>query len=229
MRKILTICIAVSLFFSSVNAQKKKPVTDKEKISYCIGVNLGRNFGVGGFNIDENMLLLGIRDALKRKGTALTDSEMEATMMNFQTSLSAKMDVKNKKDGEKNKKEGAAFLAANKKRDGVVTLPSGLQYKVVTMGNGPKPTAEQTVKCNYRGMLINGKDFDNSSNHGGPIEFRLNQVIKGWTEGIQLMPVGSKWEFFIPSELAYGERGEPRGGIGPNAVLLFEVELLEVK
>jgi FKBP-type peptidyl-prolyl cis-trans isomerase len=230
MRKILTIGLAASLFFSAVSAQKKKaPVTEKEKISYCIGINLGKNFDMQGIDIDPNMLLLGIKDILSKKTPAMTEKDVEATMMSFQQKMMVKSDEKRKVDGEKNKKEGTAFLDANKSKADVVTLPSGLQYKVITMGNGPKPTGAQTVKCNYRGMLIDGKEFDSSSKHGGPAELPLDHLIKGWTEGIQLMPIGSKWEFYIPSELAYGEQGEPRGGIGPNAVLVFEVELLGIK
>ena len=223
MRKILMIGLAASFVLSSVSAQKKKvPVTDKEKISYCIGVNLGQNFAMQGIDVDPNMLLLGIKDILSKKSPAMTDQDMQTTMMNFQKSLITKA-------GEKNKKEGEAFLEANKNKADVVTLPSGLQYKVISMGNGPKPTATQTVKCNYRGMLVNGKEFDNSYKRGTPAELPLDHVIKGWADGIQLMPTGSKWEFYIPSDLAYGEQGEPRGGIGPNSVLIFEVELLEIK
>ena len=223
MRKILMIGLAASIVFSSVSAQKKKvPVTEKEKVSYSIGINLGKNFEMQGIDVDPNMLLLGIKDILSKKTPAMTDKDMEETMMNFQKNLITKI-------ADKNKKEGTAFLEANKKKPDVVTLPSGLQYKVISMGNGPKPGATQTVKCNYRGMLINGKEFDSSYKHGAPAELPLDHVIKDWTEGIQLMPTGSKWEFYIPSDLAYGEQGEPRGGIGPNAVLVFEVELLEIK
>jgi FKBP-type peptidyl-prolyl cis-trans isomerase len=157
----------------------------------------------------------------------MTDAEMESTLTNFQKQMIAKMEAKRKVEGEKNKKEGDKFLAANKTKPGVVTLPSGLQYKVVKMGTGAKPTATQTVKCNYRGTFIDGKEFDSSAKQGKPVEFPLNQVIKGWTEGIQLMPVGSKFDFFIPSELAYGVRGQ--GAIGSNAVLIFEVELVGIE
>ena len=128
-----------------------------------------------------------------------------------------------------NKTEGEAFLAANKAKEGVVTLPSGLQYKILTAGTGPKPTASDSVVCNYRGTLIDGTEFDSSYKRGKPVTFGVGQVIKGWTEALQLMPVGSKWQLFIPSSLAYGEGGEPRGGIGPNATLIFEVELLSIQ
>jgi FKBP-type peptidyl-prolyl cis-trans isomerase FklB len=222
--------LAASLVFSSVSAQKKKaPATEKEKISYCIGVNLGKNFEMQGIDVDPNMLFLGIKDILSKKTPAMTDKDIETTMMDFQKNMMAKTDAKHQIDGEKNTKEGAAFLEANKMKADVITLPSGLQYKVISMGTGAKPTATQTVRCNYRGMLINGKEFDNSYKRGVPAELPLDHVIKGWSEGIQLMPMGSKWMLYIPSELAYGEQGEPRGGIGPNAVLVFEVELIGIK
>jgi FKBP-type peptidyl-prolyl cis-trans isomerase FklB len=128
----------------------------------------------------------------------------------------------------KNKTEGEAFLAANKDKEGVVTLPSGLQYKILTTGTGPKPTASDSVKCNYRGTLINGTEFDSSYKKGQPVTFGVGQVIKGWTEALQLMPVGSKWQLFIPSSLAYGERGAG-AEIGPNSTLIFEVELISIE
>jgi FKBP-type peptidyl-prolyl cis-trans isomerase len=130
--------------------------------------------------------------------------------------------------GTANKQEGEAFLAANRKKEGVVTLPSGLQYKILRYGTGPKPTASDNVVCNYRGTFINGTEFESSYKHGRPASFPVNAVIKGWTEALQLMPVGSKWQLFIPFDLAYGERGEPRGGIGPSATLIVEVELISI-
>ena len=129
---------------------------------------------------------------------------------------------------EVNKKEGDAFLAANKTKDGVVTLPSGLQYKILTQGTGPKPTPTDSVVCNYKGTLLNGTEFDSSYKRGQPATFPVGGVIKGWTEALQLMPVGSKWQLFVPSDLAYGQRG-PGGGIGPNSTLVFEVELISIK
>jgi FKBP-type peptidyl-prolyl cis-trans isomerase len=127
-----------------------------------------------------------------------------------------------------NKKEGEAFLAANKSKPGVVTLPSGLQYKILTAGTGPKPTATDSVNCNYRGTLIDGKEFDSSYKRGKPVTFPVTGVIKGWTEALQLMPVGSKWQLFIPSDLAYGDRGAG-ADIGPGATLVFEVELISIE
>jgi FKBP-type peptidyl-prolyl cis-trans isomerase FklB len=139
-----------------------------------------------------------------------------------------KMQAKRSEESDANKKTGEEFLAANKSKDGVVALPSGLQYKILTAGTGAKPTASDSVECNYRGTLINGTEFDSSSKHGGPATFPVSGVIKGWTEALQLMPVGSKWQLFVPSDLAYGERGAG-GDIGPNETLIFEVELLSIK
>jgi FKBP-type peptidyl-prolyl cis-trans isomerase len=154
--------------------------------------------------------------------TRLTEDQAKAVLIEVQEETIREAAAKNKSEGE-------TFLAANKSKEGVVTLPSGLQYKILTAGTGPKPTASDTVVCNYRGTLINGTEFDNSSKHGQPATFTVGKVIKGWTEALQLMPVGSKWQLFIPSSLAYGEPGQPRGGIGPNSTLIFEVELLSVQ
>ena len=228
MKQFIAIAIALSLIGGTAMAQKKQPKTQKEKISYSIGVNLGKNFQMQGLEIDQAMLAQGVKDALSSGKTALSEKEMEAVMNAFQQEMMNKAQAKAKVEGDKNMKEGQAFLAANKSKEGVVTLPSGLQYKVIKMGTGAKPTATQTVKCHYRGTTIEGKVFDSSYDRNEPAEFPLNQVIKGWTEGLQLMPVGSKFQFFIPSDLAYGERGAGRD-IGPNATLIFEVELLEIK
>jgi len=145
-----------------------------------------------------------------------------------QTEVNKERQEKMKEASDKNKAEGEAFLAANKSKEGVVTLPSGLQYKILTAGIGPKPTASDQVNCNYRGTLIDGTEFDSSYKRGKPATFGVGQVIKGWTDALQLMPIGSKWQLFIPSSLAYGERGGPGGAIGPNEALIFEVELLSI-
>jgi FKBP-type peptidyl-prolyl cis-trans isomerase FklB len=175
-------------------------------------------------NINQAFLLQGIKDAINSSTTAMSEKEMETTLAAFQKEMMAKMQA----IAEKNKKEGETFLAANKKKDGVITLPSGLQYKILKTGSGPKPTASQTVSCNYRGTLIDGKEFDSSYKRGEPAEFPVGQVIKGWVEALQLMPVGSKWQLFIPSDLAYGPNGQGQI-IGPNATLIFDIELLSIK
>ena len=195
--------------------------TQKDKFSYALGMNLGINLQKQSLPVNADLLARGIRDGLAGGKTLLTEDEARAVMTEMQNQFRQQL-------GETNKKEGDAFLAANKAKDGVVTLPSGLQYKILQAGTGPKPAATDTVTVNYRGTLINGTEFDSSYKHGKPITFPLNGVIKGWTEALQLMPTGSKWQLFIPSSLAYAERGAGTD-IGPSAVLIFEVELLSIK
>jgi FKBP-type peptidyl-prolyl cis-trans isomerase FklB len=229
MKKFIVVALMLSIGGGTILAQTKTaPKTKKEKVSYGIGVNIGKNMKMQGLDIDQGYLTQGIKDGLNNSKTAMSDKDMDETMKSFQQEMSTKMQAKQKIEGDKNKKEGEAFLEANKKKDGVITLPSGLQYKILKEGSGVKPTATQTVKCNYRGTLIDGKEFDSSYKRGEPTEFPVGQVIKGWTEALQLMPVGSKWQLFIPSNLAYGENG---GGsmIGPNAVLIFDIELISIK
>jgi FKBP-type peptidyl-prolyl cis-trans isomerase len=228
MKQFVAIALALSLIGGTAMTQKKQPTTQKEKVSYSIGVNIAKNFKMQGIEIDQALFIQGLKDALAGSKCIMSDQDMESTMMAFQQEMQGKAQAKQKVDGDKNMKQGETFLAANKKKEGVVTLSSGLQYKVIKAGTGPKPAATNTVKCHYRGTLIDGTEFDSSYKRGEPTEFPLNQVIKGWTEGIQLMNTGSKFEFYIPSELAYGERGAG-GTIGPNATLIFEVELVSFK
>jgi FKBP-type peptidyl-prolyl cis-trans isomerase FklB len=229
MKKFIAIALVLSLFGGTAMTQKKSaPKTQKEKVSYSIGINLGKNMKSQGLDLDEALLIQGLKDALGGSKAALTDAEMDATMNSFQQEMSAKMQAKQKVDGEKNLKEGEAFLAANKKKEGVVTLASGLQYKIIKAGNGTRPTEAQTVQVHYRGTLIDGTEFDSSYKRGQPAEFPCGQVIKGWVEALQLMSVGAKWQLFIPANLAYGPNGAGQL-IGPNATLLFEVELLAIK
>jgi FKBP-type peptidyl-prolyl cis-trans isomerase FklB len=179
-------------------------------------------------DIDPNILVRGMKDELAGK-TQMTDDEVKTVMTAFQGEMKKKQEEKMQEAATTNKKDGDAFLAANKAKNGVVTLPSGLQYKIITEGKGPKPTAQDTVECNYKGTLLDGTEFDSTAKHGGkPATFPVGGVIKGWTEALQLMPVGSKWELFIPSDLAYGARGAG-GVIGPNATLVFEVELVSIQ
>lgn len=229
MKKLIVIVVILSLFEGVVMAQKKvTPKTKKEKVSYSIGVNVGKNMKMQELDLDQKLLLQGIKDGLNDSKIVMSEKEIEETLNAFQQEMMSKVQAKQKIDRDKNKKEGDAFLAANKQKEGVVTLPSGLQYRILTNGTGPKPTAGDTVQCHYRGTLINGTEFDSSIKRGKPAEFPLGKVIKGWTEALQLMPVGSKWQLFIPSELAYGEHGAGQI-IGPNATLIFEVELLSIK
>jgi FKBP-type peptidyl-prolyl cis-trans isomerase FklB len=181
-------------------------------------------------DIDTAILLRGLRDALSGGKTLMTDDEVKAAMIALQADLRKKAEAKMAIEGEGNKKAGDAFLAANKSKEGVTTLPDGLQYKILTAGTGPKPTAADTVVCNYKGTLLDGTEFDSSYKRGQPATFPVGQVIKGWTEVLQMMPVGSKWEVFIPSDLAYGPQGPRQGGpIGPNATLVFEIELMSIQ
>jgi FKBP-type peptidyl-prolyl cis-trans isomerase FklB len=198
--------------------------TPKEKHSYALGVNIGTGLGKQGLDVDPALVAKGLQDALAGKKTLLTQDEVQAQLAELQ----AEMQKKQMALAESNKQAGDAFLAANKAKEGVVTLPSGLQYKVLKAGDGKKPAAEDTVVCHYRGTLIDGTEFDSSYSRNEPLTIPVNRIIKGWSEALQLMPVGSKWQLFIPANLGYGERGTP-GPIGPNAALIFEVELLSIK
>jgi FKBP-type peptidyl-prolyl cis-trans isomerase len=189
--------------------------TDKEKASYAIGLSIGKSMKKDSVDVDTAILARGVKDAIAGGKTLLTDDEAKQEAM-----LGAL--------GETNKHEGDAFLAANKTQEGVTTLPDGLQYKVLRAGDGPKPTANDSVVCNYRGTLLNNKEFDSSYKRGQPATFPVSGVIKGWTEALQLMPVGSKWQLFVPPDLAYGQRGAG-ADIGPNSTLIFEVELISIQ
>lgn len=200
----------------------------KENISYAIGMNIGSNIKRQGIEADVDEMAKGIKDSVAGGTTRFSEQEAQQILNAMQTELRAKQEAERKVAGEKNKTEGEAFLAENAKKPGVKTTDSGLQYKVITEGKGEKPKPTDTVTTHYRGRLINGTEFDSSYKRGQPAEFPVTGVIKGWTEALQLMPVGSKWELYIPSTLAYGERGSGRD-IGPNATLIFEIELLGIK
>jgi len=203
--------------------------TQKEKASYALGMKIGGDLRRQGVNasVDPALAARGFKDALAGTKALLTEDEEKAALTQLQTEVRGKMEAKAHEAGAAARKEGETFLAANKSKEGVVTLPSGLQYKILTAGTGPKPTATDTVTCNYRGTLINGKEFDSSFKGGKPVSFPVNGVIKGWTEALQLMPVGSKWQLFIPADMAYGDRGSGPD-IGPGETLIFEVELLSI-
>jgi FKBP-type peptidyl-prolyl cis-trans isomerase FklB len=206
--------------------------TRKDKFSYALGVNVGMKLSADlkrqSVEYDPKLLEEGLRDAISGSKTRLTEQEMQSALNEMRTEVIKAMQEKAAKEAAANKSEGDAFLAANKAKEGVVALPSGLQYKILKEGTGPKPTATDTVVCNYRGTLINGTEFDSSYKRGEPATFPVSGVIKGWTEALQLMPVGSKWQLFIPSNLAYGERGAG-AEIGPDATLIFEVELESIQ
>ncbi len=198
----------------------------RDKVSYSIGMQVGssirQQIEQQGLDIKPEVVAAGLKDALSNAKPLLTDAEIRETLMAVQKDVMGKQAAL----GEKNKKEGEAFLAANKSKPGIKTLPSGLQYQVLKEGTGKKPQADDTVKAAYKGTLLNGTEFDSSDKHGGPATLNLSRVIPGWTEALQLMPVGSKWRLFIPSELAYGDQGGPGG---PNSALIFEVELLGIE
>ena len=202
--------------------------TPKDKASYAIGMNIGKGMHKQSVDVDPAILMRGLRDGLAGGKTLMTDEEAQAALVALQTEMKKKQEEVAKAQGEVNEKQGAAFLAENKTKEGVVTLPSGLQYKILQAGTGPKPTTSDTVVCNYRGTLLDGKEFDSSYKRGQPATFPLGGVIKGWTEALQLMPVGSKWQLFLPPDLAYGERSMGPD-ITPNSTLIFEVELVSIK
>jgi FKBP-type peptidyl-prolyl cis-trans isomerase FklB len=233
--------LVVSLSLTSAIAQEKgdkkgsgkpsddaAPKTTIEKVSYGIGLNIGKNFKKDGLDVDLDLLLKGLKDAMAGSKPLLTDAEIREAMTAIQKELQTKQADRAKDAGGKNKKEGDAFLAENKKKEGVKTTKSGLQYKVVKAGTGKSPKASDTVVTHYRGTLIDGTVFDSSYDRGEPATFPVGKVIKGWTEALQLMTVGAKWQLFIPSELAYGEDGAG-DDIGPNSVLIFEIELVAIK
>jgi len=224
--KRFILIVSASLLALPLFGQEKSPQLkdQKEKVSYAIGMNIGLNLGRQKVDINPDLLAAGIKDALAGK-PQLTQDQVKDVMAQFEKD----MEQKQKAAGEKNKADGAKFLEENKKKEGVKTTASGLQYKVEKEGTGPQPKATDMVTVNYRGTLIDGKtEFDSSYKRGQPATFPLNGVIKGWTEGLQLMKPGSKYQFVVPSNLAYGERS-----VGPdiaaNATLIFDVELLEVK
>jgi FKBP-type peptidyl-prolyl cis-trans isomerase FklB len=203
--------------------------TQKDKVSYAVGLNLGKGIHKEAVDVDPDILARGMRDGLTDAKQQMTDEEVQATLTELQKQVVAHQQEVRQQAVDKNKKAGEAFLTANREKPGVIALPSGLQYKIVQAGTGPKPTAADTVVCNYRGTLVDGTEFDSSYKRGQPASFPVGQVIKGWTEALQLMPVGSKWQLFIPPDLAYGERGTNGGPIGPDETLIFDVELVSIQ
>jgi FKBP-type peptidyl-prolyl cis-trans isomerase len=213
--------MGVGLLAGLLSAQEGTPLkTPTDKMSYALGMDLGNSLRKQGIEVEPALFSQGLRDAISGGKTLLTEEEVRSLIANLQSDMRSKMISKNKKDG-------ADFLALNKSKEGVVSLPSGLQYKILKAGDGKKPTLDDTVVCHYRGTLIGGMEFDSSYKRNQPAAFPVKGVIKGWTEALQLMPVGSKWQLFIPPELAYA--GQGAGAIGPESTLIFEVELLSIK
>lgn len=207
--------------------QSSELKNDKDKFSYALGMNFGVGFKKQGLDVDPAIFAKAFADAYAGGKTALTDQEMQGLLQAKAQEIRQKQASEQAEKSAQAQKDGDKFLADNKAKDGVVTLPSGLQYKILKAGAGEKPTLEDTVTCNYKGTLINGEEFDASEKHGGPASFPVKGVIAGWTEALQLMPVGSKWQLFVPANLAYGQQGPP--GIGANQTLIFEVELVSIK
>ncbi|MDO5157580.1 macrophage infectivity potentiator Mip [Legionella pneumophila] len=202
--------------------------TDKDKLSYSIGADLGKNFKNQGIDVNSEAMAKGMQDAMSGAQLALTEQQMKDVLNKFQKDLMAKRTAEFNKKADENKVKGEAFLTENKNKPGVVVLPSGLQYKVINSGNGVKPGKSDTVTVEYTGRLIDGTVFDSTEKTGKPATFQVSQVIPGWTEALQLMPAGSTWEIYVPSGLAYGPRSVG-GPIGPNETLIFKIHLISVK
>jgi len=209
-------------------AQPQTLASEKERISYALGTEAGRNAKRLGIELDVDALMKGLEHALSGAKPLLSEEELEAARRAYQSEMSKKLAQARKQAAQDNAKAGEAFLAANRKKPGVVTLPSGLQYKILQAGKGRKPTDRDTVACQYRGTLVDGTEFDSSYRREKPATFKVSGVIPGWREALKLMPLGSKWQLVVPPKLAYGARGAGRT-IGPNATLIFEVELLAIK
>jgi FKBP-type peptidyl-prolyl cis-trans isomerase len=229
---LLVLLISVGLYAEQKAAQTQPQsapsMTEKEKTSYSIGLNIGLNLHEQEVQVDFPTLSKGIQDGLANSKPALSEAEIRAALMTLQKQVAERQDARKKATAEKNSKEADTFLTANKAKQGVVTLPSGLQYKVITQGKGPKPVSTDTVVTHYKGTFMDGKQFDSSYDRGEPATFTVNGVIPGWTEALQLMPVGSKWQLWVPSKLAYGENGF-QNVIPPNATLVFEIELISIQ
>jgi FKBP-type peptidyl-prolyl cis-trans isomerase len=223
--------LAVAFVACTTGAQTGKAVkleNEKNKVSFAIGHQIGSDFKTRGIEVDFDALTYGLREGMEGKASPISQEDTQKLFQGLQTSMRAKAESENAAKAKANVEAGKKYLEENKKKDGVKTTASGLQYKVVTEGKGPMPKATDMVSVHYKGTLIDGTEFDSSIKRGEPATFPVNGVIKGWTEALQLMPVGSKWQLVIPADIAYGERGAgPQ--IGPNATLLFEVELLEIK
>lgn len=222
--KIFKSAFVLILSFTFLNVYAAKVETDLEKISYTLGVVFGENVNRQGMELDTPAFLQAIEDVLSSSELKISKDDMQVIMQEFQKS---EQDRQNSQAGN-NKTNGEKYLVDNKTKEGVTETASGLQYKVITAGTGKKPSSSNKVLVHYRGTLIDGTEFDSSYARGEPVELGVSQVIKGWQETLPLMAVGSKWQIVVPSELGYGARGAG-GAIGPNATLLFDIELIEIK
>jgi len=227
-RLAMAMCAVLAFSAAAIAADGPELKGDKEKLSYSIGMDIGGNLKKGSVDVDPDLLAKGLKDSYGGGKTLLTEEEARESIKAYQKTMTAKQAEVMRKLAEKNKAEGKIFLAENARKEGVKTLPSGLQYKVLVPGKGKSPKSTDTVTTQYRGTLIDGTEFDSSYKRGQPATFQVSGVIPGWTEALQRMKEGAKWQLFVPSSLAYGERGAGRE-IGPNATLIFEVELISVK
>ncbi|WP_027715785.1 FKBP-type peptidyl-prolyl cis-trans isomerase [Desulfuromonas sp. TF] len=226
---ILTTFTIVLLAIGCTAADKTpKLETLMDKVSYSIGLNIGKDFKSQNIEVNPELLARGIKDAISDTKPLLTDEEIQEAIGRFQQERMAEAEEMAKAAGEKNRQEGESFLLENAKKEGVVTLPSGLQYKVIEEGTGKSPEPGDQVTVHYRGTLVDGTEFDSSYERGEPVTFPVGGVIPGWTEALQLMKEGAKWQLFIPPSLAYGEKGAGQV-IGPNSTLIFDVELISVQ
>jgi len=222
------VCFALALSGTVQAAEAPTFKGEKEKLGYSIGMDIGSSLKGQGIELDVDSLTKGLKDAYTGGKTLLTDEESRQAIEEFQKKMMERQAEAMKKQAEKNQAEGEKFLAENGKKEGVKTLPSGLQYKVITPGTGKSPQATDSVTTHYKGSLVDGTEFDSSYRRGQPATFPVSGVIPGWTEALQLMKEGAKWQLFLPPSLAYGERGVGRD-IGPNSTLIFEVELISVQ
>ncbi len=227
MKKFSLFCLGLVLISGQAYAEGKF-ATQQEEVGYAIGMNIGANMKQQSLDVDPDQVAAGLKAAFKGEETVLSQEEMASVLTAFQAEMQQKQMAKMAQLAEENLKKAKDFLADNGSKEGVVTTESGLQYKVLTAGEGPSPTAESTVKVHYTGTLPDGTKFDSSYDRGEPVTFPVGGVIKGWTEALTKMKVGDKWQLVIPPELAYAERGAPPA-IPPNSALVFEVELLEIQ
>ena len=224
MKLFLKILMSTSIILSFAVQAEKQPTNEKEKFSYAVGVQFAQTIARQNVDLDVDSFLQAMRDVITGSPLRLGVQDMQSALTSYQE----KEMQRQKSLGEKNRAEGEKFLAENKNNEGIIVVPGGLQYKIIKEGTGEKPLADSTVLVHYRGTLLNGKEFDSSYGRGEPLEIDLNRVIKGWQIALPMMPVGSKWQLFIPSQLAYGPSGAG-ADIGPNSTLIFDIELLSIK